>query len=126
MTVLSKIGSVKKRKEAVSLVYCCLASGLTGKKHAKCGSWREVDSEVFLDVTNLSSHVIIDDSLSRWRGEQEDDRPEEGIMPTGDTDDSLCETVHRTSHVSHTQTLSRVAQAELTLGGLHCLCHFSK
>ena len=81
---------------------------------------------IFPNVTNLSSHVIIDDSLSRWEGEQEDDRPEEGIMPTGDTDDSLCKTVHRTSHVSHTQTLSRVAHAELTLGSLHPVCHFSK
>ena len=86
----------------------------------------EVDSDVVLNVVNLSSHVITDDSLSRWEGEQEDDRPEEGIMPTGDTDDSLCKTVHRTSHVSHTQTLSCVAHAELTLGSLQCLCHFSK
>ena len=81
---------------------------------------------IFHNVMNVSSHVIIDVSLSRWEGEQEDDRPEEGIMPTGDTNDSLCKTVHRTSHVSHTQTLSRVSHAELTLGSVHSVCHFSK
>ena len=64
------------------LVCCCRASGWTTK------AWEvwveeEADRKGFLKVTNRSSQRIMIESLSRWKGEQEDDghEEEEGSMP---------------------------------------------
>ena len=79
VTVLSKIRSVKKEGNDIPGV---LLLGQRADRKEACEVWvvEEVDSEVILSVMNLSSRVIIDDSLSKWGGNQGDDRLEEGFF----------------------------------------------
>ena len=58
------------------LVCCCRASGET-KEAWDVWVEEEADWEGFLKVMNRSSQSIIIESLSRWKGEQQDDSHQE-------------------------------------------------
>ena len=63
----------------------------------KCRSWRGQQTEKgFLEVMNRASQDYENESLSRWKGEQEDGCSEEDAsMLAGDTDDSASVTTSK-------------------------------
>ena len=97
-TVLSKIASGKEEGSDGPGV---LLPGQRVDRKAASDVRVEVkaDREGFPKVTNGSSQWIIIESLSWWKGEQEDDsnEKEEGSIPTGDTVDSASATCKKKS-----------------------------